>query len=1546
MAISNEDGLVIPTEIDTTGFRRGYAEIQQAMASLTQSVERNGQSIGAAFTESMSGAGRTVQSLDALLAKQKEMQEDQSTQDKLKQWDELQDKIEETAKRGREVADALNGKATAEYPEPPKRGTAEYEALRAEYLDIAKSMRALRDEEEHMRRTDVGQAVRDWEELTAQIAAARQEAEDITEIPAPTPGNASGGETRSAGPAIPARAEEEEEFIDLETATDRVKELTREYNRLTTAITSAEMKLEGLKAQQDTLSAHGIEEQAEQWDDLQRRITAYQNVLQTARLALWETTSKRETLEKSPIAPQKGEDFTAASARRKAEIAELTRQEEAYAKSVENTERKIQELREDEKALKGDGAQRAAAQWEKLQMQIEQTETRLAAMRSAREETGGALEIAREQEEILRAAEEAEEASTQKSTGSAWRDSIIQWQEAQGVLGHLRLIINEVGSGLARMTAALGRVAWRGVQRGARLAANGVRSLTSRLREMRNHTNLAQQTAQTLTKSLLRIKTMLISRIKRTFISYLFKNLTSSVKALAKFDKDFDTAFSNLRNRTSELGSNLVVSFGSLIKAVEPFLTMVLSAASKAVTAINALIASISGAKTATRAVKQTKSYAESLEDSSESADKAAKSQKKLNAELTSYDELHKLSGADDGDDDKSADDGSNIYEAVDPEAVFAGLPAGAQKAIDRIKEAFKKGNWAEIGKAIADGLNDAVQWLDGQIDPIAAKASLAAAKLAQGISAAFAEFNGYELGAMLAHGINAATTVAYNFLRNLRFKEIGQTISDGIEGLFLNIDYQGIGQVLAMHLNGIITVIYTVLTETDWYGIAREFANGLNTLVNGVDWAKLGATIGAAINTLTQLVWGLVANFDWAGAASRLAAAINGLFSTVDWNAVGHTLGESIKGILTFITKALEETDWHQIGLSIATFLRGVDWSGITRALGELLGAAIGAVAGLLWGAIQGVVEDIQNFFLEEVESMDTGNIGLDIALGILKGIGDAFINIGKWIYDNVLTPIADGIKSVFGIASPSTVMAEYGGYMASGLLEGISAGWTAIVETVQKLADAIAGVLSAAWNGIKSAAKTAWGGIKSTVSNALGTVKDKAAEIAGDVRDKLSESWENVKNAASEKWTAAKDAITGAMNTAKSKASEIAGAIKTAVSSKWDEIKNAAASKWSDIKSAVTRSQTETRDALQGTDYARVGDSMVGGIKSGASKAWGAMQTAVVGLYGKLREAFQNTDLTRVGSGFVSGIKSGLSSAWSGLKSKTIGLWGDLRFDLQNTDFTRVGRDLVSGLANGIWDSWDNVTNTIWNGCGAIYDSVCEFFGIASPSRLFYEVGEYLTAGLDEGLADSAGEVLDTTSALAQDITERMQEARPEVSIYANTDALEAVSGLAESISARMEPITAEIDVQTAGGALEAVRGLAEGISARLGTITAEVDLNATEGLLSGLDAVSNRLSGIAASFRAIAEQLPDFQRIGEPQIATGSVVPVKTKIAETQDNSGELHGIRGLLEQLLEALQDNGSAQRSEKIELVCDGRTLAEAVRRYDVRSGRIMNGGAR
>ena len=63
-------------------------------------------------------------------------------------------------------------------------------------------------------------------------------------------------------------------------------------------------------------------------------------------------------------------------------------------------------------------------------------------------------------------------------------------------------------------------------------------------------------------------------------------------------------------------------------------------------------------------------------------------------------------------------------------------------------------------------------------------------------------------------------------------------------------------------------------------------------------------------------------------------------------------------------------------------------------------------------------------------------------------------------------------------------------------------------------------------------------------------------------------------------------------------------------------------------------------------------------------------------------------------------------------------------------------IGRDMVSGLWNGIRSKSAWLRNQVTSWCEGILDSVKDFFGIESPSKLFRdEVGKYLADGIGVG-------------------------------------------------------------------------------------------------------------------------------------------------------------------------------------------------------------------
>jgi hypothetical protein len=64
---------------------------------------------------------------------------------------------------------------------------------------------------------------------------------------------------------------------------------------------------------------------------------------------------------------------------------------------------------------------------------------------------------------------------------------------------------------------------------------------------------------------------------------------------------------------------------------------------------------------------------------------------------------------------------------------------------------------------------------------------------------------------------------------------------------------------------------------------------------------------------------------------------------------------------------------------------------------------------------------------------------------------------------------------------------------------------------------------------------------------------------------------------------------------------------------------------------------------------------------------------------------------------------------------------------------------------LSDGINNALSGVINSAVSAARSIYNAVTGFFGIASPSKLFMGVGDYLMQGLSEGILDGLSSVED---------------------------------------------------------------------------------------------------------------------------------------------------------------------------------------------------------
>ena len=117
------------------------------------------------------------------------------------------------------------------------------------------------------------------------------------------------------------------------------------------------------------------------------------------------------------------------------------------------------------------------------------------------------------------------------------------------------------------------------------------------------------------------------------------------------------------------------------------------------------------------------------------------------------------------------------------------------------------------------------------------------------------------------------------------------------------------------------------------------------------------------------------------------------------------------------------------------------------------------------------------------------------------------------------------NGFKKVFGIHSPSTVMAEQGNFIMQGLLNGI----TNLLDKVKQI----------------------WENIKNTAIQKFTDIKDSISNIWQQVTNKTSETWQNIKNKV-------REGAQGAWNGITSIFGNISNWFKEKFSQAWQAVKN----------------------------------------------------------------------------------------------------------------------------------------------------------------------------------------------------------------------------------------------------------------------------------------------------------------------------------------------------------------------------------------------------
>lgn len=288
------------------------------------------------------------------------------------------------------------------------------------------------------------------------------------------------------------------------------------------------------------------------------------------------------------------------------------------------------------------------------------------------------------------------------------------------------------------------------------------------------------------------------------------------------------------------------------------------------------------------------------------------------------------------------------------------------------------------------------------------------------------------------------------NLLSKTTAKSTGQTAKNakGALGSFdeLNTLMKGdesAGVEPAGNLQSVVqdfTNLENLIMEKDWYGVGEYIAENIN---KGIQRVNINLNIASE-------------------GGSGLAQGVSGLTENLNWKALGQKISDGLKFALNFAMSFLKDFNWNSVGEGIMTFLLNIDWAGILgmffRGISYMQSAIMQFLIGLIIGAVQKAVE----YFMPFIEES-----GGNIALGILKGIGNIFVNIFAWVRDNIINPFLDAFGKIIGQDDFSQTFWGVGESIINAILTGLKNAYHGIINFFTWLWDTIV-------KGVKTAFET----------------------------------------------------------------------------------------------------------------------------------------------------------------------------------------------------------------------------------------------------------------------------------------------------------------------------------------------------------------------------------------------------------------------------------------------------------------------------------------
>lgn len=629
----------------------------------------------------------------------------------------------------------------------------------------------------------------------------------------------------------------------------------------------------------------------------------------------------------------------------------------------------------------------------------------------------------------------------------------------------------------------------------------------------------------------------------------------------------------------------------------------------------------------------------------------------------------------------------TKLYQTVNSFVESMDWKAVGQAVIDAIAGFFNTMNWGEISKFVSNKIKAFFAVLIGAFNAVDWKTL--PGKITTAIGDFLSEFDWKGVAETTGELIGAAFKA---------IAEVGSTVITAVKGAFSDIiegGLAGITEALANIGTWIVDNIFTPFINgfKSAFGIASPAttmkpigSNIMLGLFEGISQVLDGMVTWIKNNIVDPFVAGIKSLFGLDGQESALVSVGKDLIGGFK-AGIGYIMTTIVDWIQSTITDPIVE------GIKSLFGLDGKEC--VLISVGKDLIAGFKAGVGTIMKSISDwlkttitdpIVNGIKSLFGLDGQESVLVSVGKNLLEGLKQGLLDAVDGIGDWISNNVTGPILGFFEDLFGIGSPSTVFADYGGYLMEGLENGITdnanlpeEALTTAKSTMQNTFGAFSELL--AWAKLGSDIMSL--GLKAGIIAMTPSVIAIVTTLESDMRN----------------------IFTNKNNSWKSSGIGLINYLKQGIISERDSATNVVGS----LADALTTKVSEYNSAFQ-----TAGDNLITSLKNGLthsnSDPVAAINTIVNNMYNKA----DSVGFYMVGDNIATGIYMGLfdnkqwlyTLAWNtavGMYNKACQALG---ISSPSKKFAWVGEMITNGLSNGITDNQDVAVDAVADMADALTD------------------------------------------------------------------------------------------------------------------------------------------------------------------------------------------------------------------------------------------------